>query len=116
MAGTPHHKASFICAKGFSYLREERKSDFLSAPRVKYKVGVGGRVLGNIRSAILARAPTNRTWASLLSSSVSLLAPIHQQRLLAVPLRHIADLLLSVSLPSLDQATLISCCASPTHL
>lgn len=29
--GTPHHKASFICAKGFSYLREEGGS-FLSPP------------------------------------------------------------------------------------
>lgn len=116
MAGTPHHKASFICAKAFSYLREEGKIYFLSAPRVNYDVAVGVRVLGNTRSAILARAPKNRTWPFLFSSSFSLLAPIHQQGLLAVPLKHISDLLLSVSLPSLDQATLISCHASPTHV
>lgn len=44
--GTLHHKASFICARGSSYLRDEGGSHFPSPPGRKSNVGVGGGVLG----------------------------------------------------------------------
>ena len=42
MAGTPHHKTSFTCAGGFSYLRMEGGHHPLSLPGAKSKAGMWG--------------------------------------------------------------------------